>query len=171
MSNENGQVQLLIAQLKQAAGQLRDTLEELPNDVAHAVPDGKTNTIAANSAHAVATIDGLIHGMIKGEAPLGMSMETGLSAPPPQGFEWGDWGRTVQVNLDSFHEYAGKTVASAIEYLGTLSDADLSRTVKGPTGVEMSVAQWVTIAILNTAWHTGEVAALKGTHGLKGYSV
>ena len=169
MSSENGQVTLLIAQLQQAADTMRGTMEDVSDEVMHALPGGSANTIAANVAHAAASIDGVVHGILQGKAPLMMSEDTGMSTPPPQGFEWGDWGQTVQVNRDTFHPYIGKVMEGAIGYLGSLSDSDLERVAKSPTGNEMTVSQWFTILILNTAWHTGEIAALKGTHGLKGY--
>ena len=169
MSSENGQVQLLTGQLKQAVEIMRGTFEGATHDVAHEAPGGNSITIVANVAHAIATIDGVVHGLVKGEAPLMMSVETGLSSPPPQGFEWGDWGQTVEMDKNVFHEYAGKVMESATAYLGTLNDADLTRVITSPSGNEMSVAQWLSISILNTAWHTGEVAALKGIRGLKGY--
>lgn len=169
MSENNGQVMLLAGQLQQAVGTLRNMMEGVSSEVVHAVPNGKGITIAANSAHVVTVIDGIVHGMIKEDAPVMMSMPTGLSAPPPQGSDWGDWGQTVQIEHDAFHAYAEKVMESATAYIGSLSDADLKRSVKAPSGTEMSVAGWLTIAVLNTAWHTGEVAALKGMNGLQGY--
>lgn len=167
--SENGQVMVLMGLLQQAGQTLHGTMADVTEEVAHAVPGGTAVTIAANAGHAVVVIDGIINGMIKGGAPLMMSEPTGLSAPAPLGGDWGDWGQTVQIDKAALEAYAGKVMASVAEYLGSLTDADLERSVTSPTGTEMSVGRWLGIAILNTAWHTGEIASMKGTHGLKGY--
>ena len=169
MAENNSKVTLLAGQLKQAAEILQGTMAGVSSEVAHAVPGGDAITIAANVAHAVTGIDGLVNGLIRGAAPLMMSEATGLSQPAPMGGDWGDWGRTVQVDTEALHTYAGKVMESVSEYMGSLSDADLERSITSPSGTEMSAEQWFTITILNTAWHTGEIAALKGTHSLKGY--
>lgn len=169
MNENNGQVMLLAGQLRQSAETLHGTMDGVSSEVAHAVPAGNANTIAANVAHAITGIDGIINGLIRGQAPLMMSEQTGLSAPAPMGGDWGDWGQTVQVDLETFHTYAGKVMESAKEYMKSIGDSDLERTVASPSGNEMSVGRWLSIVVLNTAWHTGEIASLKGTHGLKGY--
>ncbi|MCB9108380.1 MAG: DinB family protein [Anaerolineales bacterium] len=169
MSKDNIKVMLLADQLKQAAEILQAVMADVPNEVVHAVPAGSANTIAANAAHAVTSIDGLINGLIRGAAPVLMSEPTGLSEPAPMGGDWGDWGRSVQVDVEALGAYAGKVMKSVAEYMGTLSDADLERSIAAPSGFETSVEGWFSLTILNTAWHTGEIASLKGTHGLKGY--
>lgn len=168
--SENSQVMVFVGLLKQAADTLHGTINEVPGNVMHAVPSGNAITIAANAAHAITGIDGIVLAMIKGAAPVMMSEPTGLSAPPPMGGPWGDWGQTVQIDQPVFQAYAKKVLDQAADYLGTLTDADLEREVGFPSGGnEMSVARWLGITVLNVAWHTGEIASLKGTHGLKGY--
>lgn len=167
--NNNSQVMLLAGLFKQATDTLHGTMSDVTSDAAHYLPAGNANTIAANAAHIITGIDGIIHGLIMGGTPLMATEPTGLSTPAPMGGDWGDWGRTVQIEKATLKAYAEKVIKSAADYINTLNDTDLTRNVTSPSGTEMSVGRWLGIAILNTAWHTGEIASLKGTQGLTGY--
>ena len=170
--SDNSKVSMFREQIKRASQTLHDTMDGVTSEVAHQDPGGTANSIAATIAHTVTSTDGIINAMLKGEAPVGMGMPSGLSAPPPTGeglFNWYDWGRDLTVDLDVFRTYAMKVFESADDYLSTLTDADLENTIPSPAGGEMQVFDLVNIALANISWHTGEIAALKGVQGLKGY--
>ena len=172
--SDNGKVSMLREQIKRAGKTLHQTMEGVTSEVAHKNPGGTANSIAATVAHVVTSTDGIINAMLKGETPLGMSMPSGLSAPPPMGddlFNWYDWGQALTVDLPVFQDYAMKVFESTDAYLSSLTDADLERSVPSPTGGEMQVFDLLNIALSNISWHTGELAALKGIQGLKGYNV
>ena len=165
----NPQVMMLHGQLKQAFDTLTGTMQGVTSEVAHHVPAGVANTIAANAAHAVTGIDAIINAMVVGGAPVMASESTGCDPQPPGPGDWGDWGRTVQVDLEALHGYANKVMESVGANMQTLSDDSLGTMIKSQGGTEMPAAAWLGIAINNTCWHTGEIAALKGIQGLKGY--
>ena len=77
--------------------------------------------------------------------------------------------RTVRVNLPAMHGYA-KAVAGALhEWLAGQTAADLERKVNTPVG-EHSVAQALIVFVIwHLDAHCGEIAALKGCLGAKGY--
>ena len=58
--------------------------------------------------------------------------------------------------------------AATDAYLAGLPDADLERKVQGPAGD--TTVGWMIAVVLGTHFpqHVGEIAALKGVHGLKG---
>jgi hypothetical protein len=152
---------------------LENTIADVTADQAAWQPPGRAHTIAANYAHVVAGEDGVVNGMVRGAAPLlagRFAGKTGISEPPPRGFEWDDWARRVSIELPALREYASAVYAATDEYLASISDADLEREVEVGPG-KFSLARFLTIMMGNVAWHTGEIACLKGLQGVKGYPV
>jgi hypothetical protein len=77
----------------------------------------------------------------------------------------------VQVDVATMREYANATYAATDEYLTSIGDAELTREIDmGPAG-RFPLGQLLTIMMGNVAWHTGEIACLKGLQGAKGYPV
>jgi hypothetical protein len=68
-------------------------------------------------------------------------------------------------------EYANAVYAATDEYLASISDADLDRVIDmGPAGT-YPMGRLLTILMGNVAWHTGEIACVKGLQGAKGYPI
>lgn len=168
----NVKTSMLREQVKRAGGVLEGVMKGVTEEMAHWQPGGTANSIAANAAHVITAVDGVVNGMLKGEAPIGMSMSTGMNEPPPMDenrFNWHDWGTRVRLNLSEFHEYAEKVLASVDDYLENLSDEVLDKNVQTPVG-ERSIFDMLNGAVLsNLNWHTGEISSLKGQKGQKGY--
>lgn len=172
----NSAVELLRTQFKSAHETLENMMSDVTVDQAHWSPPGVANPLGATYAHIVASEDGVFNGMFKGAAPLMASSyagNTGLSELPPQGFEWAEWGRSVQVDLAALKAYAQAVYAATDEYLGTLNDADLGGEVdlSAAGAGTMTVGQFSSIMLANVQWHTGEIACLKGLQGAKGYQI
>ena len=153
---------------------LEGTVADVTADQAHWSPPGSARPIGAQYAHVLFTEDGIVGGMLRGAAPLMATRfagKTGASEPPPQGFNWGEWASSVKVDLPSLREYGNAVYAATDEYLATVSEADLAREVDmGPNG-KYTVGALLNIVMGNAAWHTGEIACLKGLQGGKGYPV
>lgn len=171
-------------QLQSAHEFLEATLEGVAAEHAAWTPPGRANPLGATYAHILLTEDGVLNGTIKGAAPLFASTwagKVGISEPPPAPDpdnpalpDWAGWSRRVQVDLAALREYAGAVYAATDDYLASLTDADLDRSVDlSGLGLDPStVGQLVGGIILsNVHWHTGEIACLKGLQGLKGYPV
>jgi hypothetical protein len=153
---------------------LENTVADVTADQSGWQPPGKAHSIAANYAHVVFGEDGVVSGIIRGGAPLMATRfagKTGASELPPRGFGWDEWARRVAVDLPALREYAGAVYAATDEYLGSISDADLERQVEMGQAGQMPVGRVLTIMMGNVAWHTGEIACLKGLQGAKGYPV
>ena len=135
------------------------------------VSDAKVGSISSIYAHAVLAEDNIINGMFQGKAPLfqegGWEAKTGVKAPqgPMQNEEW---AAGVNMDLSKFQEYANGVFAQTDAYLANLSDGEMERKIQGPIG-ETTIG-WFLVHILATHFpqHMGEIAALKGVHGLKG---
>jgi hypothetical protein len=77
--------------------------------------------------------------------------------------------RTLRVDLPALHEYA-RTLAEAMRgWLSSLKPEDLERSVRTPVG-ELNLAQLLeTFVIWHINAHCGEISALKGCQGARGY--
>jgi hypothetical protein len=93
-----------------------------------------------------------------------------VSVPEPEpGGDYLGYMQAIRVDLPALHDYA-KAVAEALKgWLGSLTPEDLARTIKTPIG-EYTLAQMISIFIVwHIDAHCGEIAALKGCQGVKGY--
>jgi hypothetical protein len=166
-------VSLLRAQYGMAHQWVEGTMQGVSAEIAHAHPPGKPHPIAAEYVHVAVAEDYYIQALARGATPLMASSfagKTGASEPPPLG-DWGDWGRSVQVDLDAARTYAEAVYAATDEYLASLTDADLAREVD-LSAVNLgtqTVGFIFSLILLNAAAHSGEISALKGIQGLRGY--
>ena len=168
MSEKNDVVNNLRAQLKGAHDWLEGTLMGVDDALASDVPPGgKVNTIGGMYGHVAVGEDYFVNVMLKGGAPLMMSMNPGISEPPPMG-DWNRWGHNVKTDIPAQHAYAQKVYESTDAYLATLNDDALTKEIEAPAG-KMLLGAFIGLWILNAHCHAGEISALKGLKGLQGY--
>jgi hypothetical protein len=93
-----------------------------------------------------------------------------VSVPEPEhGGDYLTYLRTIRVDLPALHDYTQEVAEATQKWLGTLAPADLERKIETPIG-ELSVAEMVeTFVIWHINAHCGEISALKGCQGAKGY--
>ncbi len=167
-------ISVLQAQVTYFGQNFQEMIAALPPEVLHDQPAGKANSIAATIGHVLTAVDAVVNGMLKQSQPLFIAMPTGLSELPPSGeelFSWYNWGTQVTIDLDAAQTYAQAVIQSVIDYLDTLSDDDLETTIQTPVGPN-SLFDMINVVVLgNLTQHAGEIAALKGLQGLKGYSI
>ncbi len=154
--------------------QMEAVMTDVTDSIAHVVPPGVVSSIGAQYVHALTSEDFVINVALKGGAPLLATTFAGKigSADVPQLFTWGQWGRTVKVDVAQAKAYAQAVYASAREYLTTLTPAQVGEVVDL---TQMGLGQMPRAALLNIALqqvlsHSGEISALKGLQGLKGYA-
>lgn len=162
-------------QLGQARQFFEGTMADVTDAEAHALPPGTLNPIAATYAHLVTGEDGFVHALLRNEAPLfatAWSGKTGLSELPPDGAAWNEWGRGVTVALPQLRQYAAAVAGATDAWLQTLRPADLDREIDlSSFGLGERTLGWVIGAgvIGHVQSHWGEICALKGLHGGKGF--
>ncbi len=156
---------------------LEGTMADVTGEVAHWSPPGQAVPIGAMYAHVIIGEDFLLSGL-RGTAPIGASTfagKMGVSEPPPpaSGTGWSDWAHRVRVDLTALRAYAQAVYANTDAYLASASDAELDKVGKHPlSGMlpDMSPAAFVgNLLSGHVANHCGEISALKGEQGLKGY--
>ena len=175
-------VETLIECIQAAHGLLEMTTGSITPEEVHWIPPGIANPMGAHYAHVVTGEDGAIQGMLKGAAPLFAGTwagRTGLSELPPMinpespGFpDWSQWGRRVKIDLAAFRKYAQAVYAATFEYLSSLTDEDLTRSLDlSALGFGQSTVGFLLIngVVGNTFSHTGEISCLIGLQGKRGY--
>lgn len=169
MSNQIA-INLLREQYKQSQQWLQGTMQGVDAQVAHYQPGGLTSPIAGQAAHAVTGLDFLLLGTLGSKQPLlaaTFAGKTGVSKPSQDG-DWLGTDRGVVMDVAEFAAYQEAVFAAVDEMLAGLQDSDLAREVESRFG-KFTVGWWLNTMLLNTYSHTGEIAAIKGLQGLKGY--
>jgi len=154
---------------------LAQVVADLTQEQADWIPSGCANPIGASYWHAVSGADEVMCRWVLGQEPLHQregwqTKALAVSVPEPENPEgYLAWMQTIRVNLPALHEYARATAAALHGWLGSLTPEDLDRTISTPIG-EHNLAQVVeTFITWHINAHCGEISALKGCLGAKGY--
>ncbi len=173
-------VALVLRGALEAAHQtLEATMSDVTDEIANRPAPRNANPLGSCYAHAVLAEDGIVNGLLRGQAPLFASSwagRTGTDKPMPMpGMVEGDigeWYKTVTVDLTACREYAKALYAASEEFIGSAGEDTLGRTVDmsfaglGQLPLPVMFSIFVTGHLNNLC---GEISALKGALGLKGY--
>ena len=161
-------IQRQIAQVRFFA---TDVVQDLTDEQLNFPAPGTTNTIGAIYLHMTTSEDSFINSVIQGKPRIWDSEDwankINISTPPARG----DWSGVKDKSLAVASVVAYKTAvhAATAAFLATLTDDDLARQLSFRGNGE-TVADILTRFVTHTSFHTGEIAAIKGVHGLKGLS-
>lgn len=164
-------------QLESAQGLLESVIEGVDAPHFNSKPAGQANSIGQNYVHAVVAEDFVVNTMFEHAAPLHSGEWAGrtgsaVAIPPPmQGApEWHVFIESAKIDIPAFRGYAQAVHQSALDWISSLPPGDLDRQIEiqvaGPHSLNWCVFSFI---IGHMANHTGEIAALKGLLGLKGY--
>jgi hypothetical protein len=171
-------LQLIKDQIKDARTTFEGTVADIKTSHLHQIPSGKALPLGSLVAHLVFSEDVIIHGMIQGKSPLYESSwkgKTGASAPmPAMDDKWStahfEWAQTVRIKLPELLKYAKAVFKDTENYVNTLKDKDLEKEIDlGSWGKKTLVSLFTGFIIAHTNSLTGEISALKGINGAKGY--
>jgi hypothetical protein len=178
--------QVLIADLDAAHQMLEATMADVDNDLANRPAPGRANRIGASYAHAALAEDAVVNALFRGQKPLwtgDWNGKTGTDLPvvigdaPFPGIEPGDvaaWYRDVRIEIDACRAYAQAVATASASFIGSADDETLARPIDlsfiGMDSMPLAMAfvVFVTGHLNNLC---GEISAVKGTFGLKGYPV
>lgn len=166
-------VEILQYSVKSSFDILQQVTADLTQEQADWVPPGLANPIGATYWHAISSTDYLVHSWGIGRAPLsqtaGWEQRTVVAAAPKKEDERAASLRTVRVDLAAMHEYAEAVISAVSTWLDSLTPKDLERQIDTPVG-ELTLAQVMeTFATWHISAHCGEISALKGCQGFRGY--
>ncbi len=164
---------LLNNQFKSVHDWLEGMVGEANNDQLHWSPEGLPSPIGSQYLHTVTVEDYVVHALQRSEPLMASTFagKTGASELPQPG-DWREWGEAVQVDLAQAREYAQAVYAATNAYIDSLSDEALfveHNLTSAGLGEKDTIANAMSIILLNTYSHTGEISALKGLQGNKDY--
>ena len=167
-------ISLLKQQIDMSHDVVTGTIADLTPEQSQNLPGGKAHPIGATYAHLTMSEDFIINMIIRGQAPLLMGEwagKTGVNEPPPPpGGPVFEWANRVQVDVPRTREYAQAVYKNTQDYVASLSVDDLDREVDVPGFGKNSVGFWISLAaVVHPANHIGEISAMKGIQGAKGY--
>jgi hypothetical protein len=168
-------VELLQFSLANAFNVLGQVTAGLTQEQADWQPPGIANPIGGTYWHALTSVDHIVHKWCVGEQTISerdgwADRALTVSAPEPEhGGDYLDYLRAIRIDIPAVNDYASVLSDAVQGWLGSLAPEDLAREVETPVGA-LSLAQLLeTFVIWHVNAHCGEIAALKGCLGAKGY--
>jgi hypothetical protein len=161
--------------LRNALEILGQVTADLSPEQADWQPPGIANPIGATYWHTIASVDDVVYGWALKQESLRQREQWDervltVSVPEPEhGGDWLAYMRAIRVDLPALHDYARAVGEAVQDWLDSLAPEDLERRIETPIA-EYSLAQLLdTFVVWHINAHCGEIAALKGCQGAKGY--
>lgn len=152
-------------QTEQAFGLLKMASDGMDDAQYNFDAPGTCNAAAKSHVHALTGFDFFVMDRAKGGEMLWPQFGPlhGLPANPTE-----IWGFTGSIPGAAVKDFADQVQKATLDYISTLTDADLDRPVDTQFFGTQSVAYVLQLAAMHAAGHAGDVAAVKGMQGLKG---
>ncbi len=153
---------------------LEGTVADVDDELANRQPQGRANSIGSCYMHVLLSEDAIVNQMLRGETPLSettWSGRTGADKPQPwtSPEDLGAWYHSVRVDMESARRYAQEVYARSAQFVDSLDEEALLKEVE-PFGMRMSLAVAIEAFVTGHASSlAGEISAIKGTFGRKGY--
>jgi hypothetical protein len=168
--------QTLRAALKAAHYTLEATMADVSDELANRPAPGTANPIGSSYAHAILVEDAIVNGLFQSKTPLLATTwagRTGTDKPMPmpgmvQG-DMGEWYHSVRVDVAACRAYAQAVYAQSETFITTADDAMLARETQTPVGPMPLAVAFATLIVGHCDNLAGEISAIKGVFGLRGY--
>lgn len=166
-------VEMLSYSLSSAFDILGQVTADLTQEQADWIPPGVANPIGALYWHTISGADQVVHQWCQGAAPLsqreGWQGRVLLSGAAGGGQETLEEMRAMRVDLPALHDYARAVAKASQSWVSSLQPQDLDRELQTPIG-DLTLARMLdTFVIWHVNAHCGEISALKGCQGARGY--
>jgi hypothetical protein len=166
-------VELLKYALGNAFGILDQVVADVDQEQADWMPPGVANPIGALYWHTVSSVDVAVHDSVRGRPPLSQSAgwyeKVVIASAPEEEEDPVAQMQAIRVDLVALHDYAQATAQAVQDWLASLTPEDLERAIDTPVG-ELNLGQMLELFVIwHINAHCGEIAALKGCQGAKGY--
>ncbi len=143
---------------------------DMTSEQLHWTPPGVANPIASLILHSTGFLDQTVHRTAQGKPPIWDSGNWQQKlGTPPVGRQDLEGGRKLKMDINLVKQYVNEVMASSETYLNSLKPADLDRKITTSRG-ENALGNMLSGAfVIHFADHMGEMSALKGCQGGKGY--
>jgi len=166
-------IDLLQYSMGNAFGILSQVSADLTQEQADWVPPGIANPIGATLWHTVSSADVIVFQWCAGQTPL---LESGgwrdkalLASGPETEHETREHLLSIRIDLPGLHAYTQAVAEATQAWLSSLTPEDLARVLDTPIGALTLGQMLETFVIWHINAHCGEISALKGCLGAKGY--
>jgi hypothetical protein len=170
---------VLTSAVKQSHWLLNATFEDVDDELANRPAPGNANPLGTAYAHIALAEDAVTNAMIQSRQPSfadARAGKTGVDRPMPMpGMVEGDiadWYHNAKVDVGALRAYAREVFKETEELVAGLDDEALGRTIDlSFVGLgEKTVADVITMLVIQHCDNfSGEISAIKGVFGLKGY--
>jgi len=160
---------LLKQQIAGARREMQGVMNDVSQEMAHWQPPGVANPIVDLFVHAVIGQDRLVHTRLQGKAPL-IDQWTERLKVPADFRHTPEVARSLNIDISLLKQYGEAVFAAVDSYLAGLKEADLDRMVEGFRGPVPMANQLSTTLVTHVFEHAGEISAIKGCQGAKGYA-
>lgn len=128
-------------------------------------PGGTANSAATSHVHSLTSADFFVNGAVQGKPLMwpAFAAANGLPSNPME-----IWSFAGTIPYAKMQEYAQQVQKSIVEYVDTLTDAELDREVETQFFGKKPVGYLVQLAAMHAVGHGGDIAAVKGMQGIKG---
>jgi hypothetical protein len=156
---------------------LEGLVSDLTQEQADWMPPGNAIPIGSLYWHTIKYVDHIVHDWGMGQPSLrqraGWQEKVVIASPPPDPedpmLDLRAIRVGVSVDLPALHDYARATAQVLLGWVASLTPEDLERKLPTPIG-EFNLGQVLeSFIICHINNHSGEISALKGCQGLKGY--
>jgi hypothetical protein len=166
-------IELLQYSLDNALSILGQVTADLTQEQADWTPPGTANPIGSLYWHTISSVDMVVHGWGLGETPIFQKEEwqkkVVVSSAAEERKDHPPEIRETCVDLAMLRKYEKVVVAANQDWLTSLTPEDLERKVETPIG-ELNLAQMIeSFIVWHINAHCGEISALKGCQGARGY--
>ncbi|MHB8377230.1 MAG: DinB family protein [Dehalococcoidia bacterium] len=148
-----------------ALGFLDMCVSDVNDDVYNLEPAGTCNSIAKVHLHALSTFDFFVNGLISGQPLIWQEHAAKMGLP---GTPLEIWKADTPISKSAVEEYASKLRPRVSEQLAGLGDDIFTREFDTTLAGKQNGAWVLSLLPMHTSAHAGEIAAIKGTQGLKG---
>lgn len=168
-------IELLTQQLQEAHQVFLGTVDGVTDEQANFQPEGKALSIAAVWIHHVESEDWFISSISGKDTVEATTFKdnTGFATPQPMA-DWAEaypkWAEDIRADTNKLMAYTKAVFAASEAFVPTLNEVDLATTHQmGQMGESQTSTVLGGYVIGHCSSITGEISAIKGIQGLKGY--